>query len=184
MLSIVKIVASVAVLSTLAVAAPVRDLVVRDSAPSCTDSDFVAAALDQLNAHRKNHGSPPLEYSSTLAKYAQGVSDTCVMEHSGGPYGENLYMIMPGVQDPYPTATKEAIFSWAKEIQSYDYNSPGFSMNTGHATALLWKSTKKVGCAWTACSDSAMFTCNFDDAVPNMGGEYEANVLPFGTPVS
>lgn len=32
----------------------------------------------------------PLLWSKTLADYAQGVSLTCVFQHSNGNYGENL----------------------------------------------------------------------------------------------
>jgi len=47
--------------------------------------------IDQyLSAHntlRAEKGAVALVWDDTLANYAQQVANTCVFEHSGGPYG-------------------------------------------------------------------------------------------------
>ncbi|XP_016925773.3 Golgi-associated plant pathogenesis-related protein 1 [Drosophila suzukii] len=101
---------------------------------------------DYLNEHnrlRKLHGTPPLVLDAALSKgceeYAQELAKTESMVHSdgGGKYGENLCMrshnALKCVQD------------WYDEIKSYDFNNPGFSMDTGHFTAVVWKGAKKLG---------------------------------------
>jgi hypothetical protein len=39
----------------------------------------------------------------------------------------------------------------------YNWNSPGFTPNAGHFTQLVWKATKKVGCAAQVCNTIAGF---------------------------
>jgi uncharacterized protein YkwD len=81
--NLVKTGALMAVFSTLAVAAPAPDRsLVRRDAPGCTAEELTKTVLKKVNLHRNVHGSPDMEYDATLAKYAQGVSDTCTMEHS------------------------------------------------------------------------------------------------------
>uniref|UniRef100_A0A0N5C4K2 SCP domain-containing protein n=1 Tax=Strongyloides papillosus TaxID=174720 RepID=A0A0N5C4K2_STREA len=54
-------------------------------------------------------------------------------------YGENLaYVPISMIVDP--------VRLWYNEIQNYHYENPGFGMNTGHFTQLVWKNTKEMGC--------------------------------------
>jgi hypothetical protein len=43
----------------------------------------------------------------------------------------------------YPSF-KSAVDAWYNEVQSYNFNSPGWSGATGHFTQLVWKDTTKV----------------------------------------
>jgi hypothetical protein len=96
-----------------------------------------------------------------------------------GPYGENLYAIMPGPLNDWNSATIDGLNAWVFEVQHYDYNDPGFSEITGHFTQYVWKDSTKVGCAWNTvdCNGQAIFMCNYNPP-GNIGGEYETNVLP------
>lgn len=44
---------------------------------------------------------------------------------------------------------------WAQEASVYDMDNPGLTGTnggqTGHFTALVWKSSTNIGCAWKAC---------------------------------
>ena len=65
------------------------------------------------------------------------------MEHSGGEVGENIAMggyLGPG-------AGKDAVSRWYNEVGQYDYRNPGFSLQTGHFTQVVWASTTELGCA-------------------------------------
>jgi hypothetical protein len=53
----------------------------------------------------------------------------CVFQHSGGPYGENLYATSGGPVDAYAV-----VKPWYDEVSKYDFNNPGFSGATGHFT--------------------------------------------------
>jgi hypothetical protein len=64
----------------------------------------------------------------------------------GGPTGENLAA-------GYANASA-SIDAWGLERESYNFNSPGFSEQTGHFTQLVWKSTTSVGCGRVDCNGS------------------------------
>ena len=42
-------------------------------------------------------------------------------------------------------ALSEATESWYDEIKLYNFARPGFSIETGHFTALVWRETTQVG---------------------------------------
>src|SRR5262249_36318830 len=103
-------------------------------------------ALVVHNALRSEYNAPPLQWDNKLATYAEHYASHCQFHHSGSPYGENL-------AKGYPTVTA-AIDGWFLENHIYTYYHPGFSMQTGHFTQLVWKSTKKLGCGYVECHDS------------------------------
>ncbi len=83
--------------------------------------------------------------------YAELESKKNVQKHSCGPcdkYGENLaYKASTG---PIPTgleAAKWAVNSWYDEVSLYPFNTPGGGdmHKWGHFTALVWKSSSKMG---------------------------------------
>ena len=39
----------------------------------------------------------------------------------------------------------DALRMWYSEIQKYDYNSPTFSLDTGHFTQIVWSNTSEIG---------------------------------------
>ncbi len=97
----------------------------------------------------------------------------------GGPYGENLYAIMPGPPDGFYRSTIDGLNAWVYEVEQYDYSNPGFTEGTGHFTQYVWKESTKVGCAWNTveCDGQAIFMCNYNPP-GNVEGQYQANVLP------
>lgn len=48
-----------------------------------------------------------------------------------------------------------------KEGRQYDYNSPGFSMTSGHFTQIVWQETAKVGCALVPTCSMPTFICHY-----------------------
>lgn len=99
--------------------------------------------LTTHNQLRKQHQSPPLHWDAKLAQYAQNYAEQCQFRHSKGPYGENL---ATGYATP-----KKAVQIWYDESKLYSYQRPGFSMDTGHFTQLVWKNSTKLGCAMVSC---------------------------------
>ena len=51
-----------------------------------------------------------------------------------------------------------AIKAWYNENEKYDYNSPGFKMETGHFTAMVWKGTTHIGCGIKKCNGGKLPT--------------------------
>ena len=67
------------------------------------------------------------------------------MCNNQGPSGENLAWGYPD----FPAA----IQGWYDEGKKYDYNKPGFTSETGHFTAMVWKATTDLGCGVANCKD-------------------------------
>ena len=67
--------------------------------------------------------------------------------------------------------------SWYNEIKDYDFTKPGFSMQTGHFTQVIWKSTTQMGIGY-AKSESGNYygVANYYPA-GNFTGEFKQNVL-------
>lgn len=78
--------------------------------------------LDVHNQYRAMNQAGPLTWSSTLADYAQQNAASCVFQHTGGPYGENLAAGYGSISD--------AIGAWYNEISDYNFNDPGFSVSS------------------------------------------------------
>lgn len=91
------------------------------------------------------------------------------MEHSMGPYGENLaegYDNMDG---------DAAVKFWLTEKADYDYNSNTCkgkeAYECGHYTQIVWRDTKSVGCARAKCKNNWMFVICSYYPVGNIDGE-------------
>lgn len=122
--------------------------------------DFVAAH----NAVRSSVGVGPVVWNRTVAGYARAyarkrAASGCAMEHSRGPYGENLaagWGQMTG---------GAAVHFWATERLSYDHRSNSCAGRSvcGHYTQIVWRSSVHIGCARTKCGNGWMFViCNYD----------------------
>jgi uncharacterized protein YkwD len=76
--------------------------------------------VETHNKYRAQHGAGPLEWDQTMADFAKKVSATCVFQHSGGPYGENLAA-------GYSSA-EAAITAWYDEGSQYNYGAGDFTV--------------------------------------------------------
>ena len=163
------------------------------------NNDFEQAMLELHNQARKNHGVPPLQWDQTLAdqskKWAdyicRGNCDSNQIAHSNYPsvtmklgdsnYGENVAWNMNSAGINNIEAANSAVNDWYKEYPCYDYNNPKFSDNSGHFTQLVWKDTKKVGCAYSSSPDKTkvMTVCEYTPrGNENTKNSFTENVLP------
>lgn len=123
--------------------------------------DYVAAH----NTVRARAGVGPLTWNSTVAGYAQNYANSrienCELEHSNGPYGENIalgYGTFSGV---------DAVKLWASEQPNYDYAANTCVQNVDdgqclHYTQIVWKDTTQLGCGSAKCKNGWVFiTCNY-----------------------
>lgn len=139
---------------------------------------FAQQFVDAHNAYRAKHCAPPLTWSKKLADVAQSWANTlrdkgCVFGHSPGmKYGENLAAGTEGALDPSST-----VDMWYDEIKLYKFPNGGFSMQTGHFTQVVWRSTKQVGCGHVTCKGNDIYVCNYDPP-GNWEGKYRSEVLP------
>ncbi|WOH01188.1 hypothetical protein DCAR_0520569 [Daucus carota subsp. sativus] len=118
----------------------------------------------------------PLTYDTQLEDYAkwwagQRQAD-CELIHSFPEFefklGENIFW--GSGSDWKPT---QAVQAWAEEEKYYNYaaNSCAEEQECGHYTQIVWKTTRRVGCARVVCESGDVFmTCNYDP-VGNYVGE-------------
>ncbi len=107
---------------------------------------------------------PMLQWSSSLASYATDwanhlASWGCPLQHSSGPYGENLFKGSSTYQPEY------VVGAWADEISCFSYQQfPGCcSCTCGHYTQIVWRDTTEVGCGMATCPGGGqVWSCSYD----------------------
>ena len=128
------------------------------AAPSSLSRDMLA----RHNAVRARVGMPPLAWSDRLAAYAQDWADTLLARnqfvHRPNPaYGENLFEITGAAASP-----QQVVDAWAEESRNYDYTSNRCAGKCGHYTQIVWRDTKRVGCAVARGRGRDVWVCNYD----------------------
>ncbi|KAJ1032697.1 hypothetical protein NDA16_000719 [Ustilago loliicola] len=145
-------------------------------------SSFAQTILKLHNEARAKHSASPLVWDSTIASAAESWASGCKWAHTpNNPYGQN---IAAGTA-PQFGATDSATM-WYDEIKLYNFASGAYSDATGHFTQMVWKGSKKLGCAIKECSASQLglgssgtakyVVCNYDPP-GNYLGQFLQNVL-------
>lgn len=149
--------------------------------------------LNQHNYLRSLHNTPPLVRDSyidlTAQAYANILAMTCSNSLVHSLPTQRVYSdsTVNGENLAFSTSQRlsGAQFStlYYDEINSYDYNNPGFSSGTGHFTQLIWKSSTKIGTGVQRCYNTVnkveyLYVVNQYNSAGNVSGQYVANVLP------
>lgn len=140
-------------------------------------TQFRQEALQEHNRLRALHRVPPLTLDPTLNNYAQewanNLAATGQFRHrSDRKYGENLYMTTAS-----DVGGRTPVTVWYNEIKFYNFRNPGFSMETGHFTQVVWKSSTKLGCGKAKGAKGLYVVCNYNPP-GNYIGQFLQNVLP------
>ncbi|CAH3140085.1 unnamed protein product [Pocillopora meandrina] len=143
---------------------------------------FKDQCLKWHNVYREKHQVDPVTWSDALASGAESwanyLAQNNLFEHTSGlQVGENLYLSgSPLPEEPCTSATQ----AFYGEVKDYDFKKPGFSMDTGHFTQVVWKNSKQIGAAQQVRRDGRLVVVirynppgNF-----NTDGAFAANVLP------
>jgi pathogenesis-related protein 1 len=117
------------------------------------------------NKMRADVGVGPLQWSASLASYAQEWADhladtTCKMAHrSERKYGENLFQGTAG----HYTAV-DAARAWGTEKKDYAGGAltEANSHPAGHYTQMVWRDTTALGCGEALCGNTLIVACNYD----------------------
>lgn len=130
----------------------------------------IGTLISLHNKARAEVGVEPLIWSNKLAAYAQSWADhlastTCTMEHRpvSGPwkqeFGENLLI---GAADHHGVA--DAVWAWEREKAMYHGGVLTASnwYPSGHYTQIVWRTTKRLGCAKAECNSRVIVVCNYD----------------------
>lgn len=140
-------------------------------------SAFQKDILKRHNELRAKHGAPALVWNAAVEKVAQDWANTIAradnMRHrQPNKYGENIFW-MSGAE-PSGAMVSD---SWYDEIKDYHFDRPGFTMDTGHFTQVVWKDSKEIGCGSAKSSTGGIYVvCNYNPP-GNYSGRFPANVL-------
>ncbi|CAM9131009.1 unnamed protein product [Ascophyllum nodosum] len=125
-----------------------------DSSASGSAPADMEMLLELHNLARCEHNAEPLTWSDTVAASA-AVSLSC------------------------PLSFLLNIFRWDRAWSSMNYveeiNASSVGGYGGHATQILWKSTKELGCALGYCGDRTYLVCQYNPP-GNYVGMVEENV--------
>lgn len=135
-----------------------------------TPQDYV----NQHNSARRADGVGPVSWDPKVASFAQSYAakraGDCRLQHSGGPYGENIFWGSAG----RAWSAADAVASWVGEKKNYHYDTntcdPG--KVCGHYTQVVWRKSVRIGCARVVCAANrgVFITCNYDPP-GNFNGE-------------
>jgi len=157
-----------------------------------SDSDAMLKAHNYL---RCLHGHDELTWDADVAENADAAAETSCkdndLRHSDSygmtpSAGENLAMGL--------TSPEGAAAAWYNELTDPGYNAGDWGTEAadkgvGHYTALIWKSTQKLGCkSCVSAQGRTMWACQYAQEAPNSGDQakWEENVpqsdVPEATP--
>lgn len=146
-------------------------------APEAPAADPGPPILAAHNRFRARHCAPPLTWSKDLVaesgRWARNLAaHHCAFEHNPDPrFGENLAYFRP----PGALGQEQVAEEWYREIEHYSFKRPGFSMDAGHFTQLVWVGTRRVGCSSVECGGGELWVCNYDPP-GNVEGDFDRNV--------
>nr|AWS21486.1 putative pathogenesis-related protein PR1a [Secale cereale] len=154
-----------AIVLALAMAAAMANLSQAQNSPQ----DY----LSPHNAARAAVGVGAVSWSTKLQGFAQSYANQrmndCKLQHSGGPYGENIFW---GSGQSWTAA--DAVKLWVDEKQNYhlDSNTCDAGKVCGHYTQVVWRKSTRIGCARVVCAGNrgVFITCNYDPP-GNFNGE-------------
>lgn len=126
-----------------------------------TAGDFAREMLNAHNDIRTAAKLPALEWSSGLAAISQKWANALMAQNrtahnAKSPYGENILVTGLG------SAPASVVSEWASESQDYTYHTNTCYGDCGHYTQLVWRGTRKVGCAVARNARREIWVCSYD----------------------
>ncbi|GEN10836.1 Cysteine-rich secretory protein family protein [Myxococcus fulvus] len=138
-------------------------------APDSGSGSLSQFAQDMLTGHNATRASAqptpspalePLGWDTGAEDVAKAWAANCKWGHNPnrGPYGENITAATPNSM-----STLEVVEGWSSEASDYNYanNSCASGKACGHYTQVVWRNTKRVGCATVTCTENSPFGSRF-----------------------
>jgi uncharacterized protein YkwD len=156
-----------------------------------------SAWLDPMNAARAAVGDPPLTWNPIAAEVALTYANMCNYVHN--PDRDSDYAMLGGgngglgenIAAGAPTLTiASANMGWIQgEEPDYNYatntcNTMGGTVECGHYTQIVWKTTTSVGCALVTCNTNTPFGTKYGTKWGYAVCDYSppGNIILNGTP--
>jgi hypothetical protein len=146
-----------------------------------------AVVLDLHNGAREALGVAALDWDEALAadaaRYAEDMAKTGLFRHSPRgnraiPSGENGYQVMVG-----SFLEEGKLFRTGGRLP--DISTTGRWQDVGHYTQMIWRGTKKVGCALGEGAQYDYLVCRYFPAGNSYGkGPLDAEDAPLPAPVA
>ncbi|AKT38486.1 CAP domain-containing protein [Chondromyces crocatus] len=145
-----------------------------DGAPGSDEEPTELAGITKAHNDARAAVDPPAEtpleplvWSREVSAAAQAHAEKCVWEHSGGPYGENIFAASERASG---MSAERVVGSWVSEAENYDYESDSCSGVCGHYTQVVWAASERLGCAMAKCTEGSpvgsgawqFWVCNYD----------------------
>ncbi len=136
--------------------------------------------LARHNAERATRDLPPLAWDASLVRSARSWADHLAAEGAfyhaperrNDPEGENLWAGTKGRFGP-----EAMVDAWAREKRFFkpgifpDNSTTGRVADVGHYTQLMWRATRRVGCAVARGEREDVLVCRYAEA-----GNYRGEV--------
>lgn len=131
------------------------------------------------NTYRNLHQVGTLAWNSNIALTMQQWIEQCMFGHDQNNklYGENLYALYGQDTISHDQHMINAVNAWYNEISMYNFANQGFTEQTGHLTAMIWKASNEIGCFVKSCQGFVYVGCRYYPA-GNVIGQFEQNVFP------
>lgn len=153
-------------------------------APSTLKSKEKELFLDLHNKFREKNNRKPLVWNDYLARSAEAYAEKllrekCAIYHpktkddderylQSGAHGQNLSQFVNTgrpIKGLKVGSIEKAVQLWRDECHEYDPEHPTKG-NVGHFTAMLWKPTRHVGCAYremdTERKQASIYVCHYE----------------------
>ncbi|XP_015768112.1 PREDICTED: uncharacterized protein LOC107346798 [Acropora digitifera] len=137
---------------------------------------FRLECLVTHNYFRARHGSPPLVLSSTLTDEAQYWAERLLVTGAMEGLDNSRIGISVAVLDGKLISGIKLSELWYKQIQSYDFDSPGFSTETLDFSQLVWTSSRKFGVGKATGGEGVTVVVARYEPVGNIDGLFVQNV--------
>ena len=124
------------------------------------------------------------DYSAVLAynNDIYYIAPSRNIKKNGEKVGENIFTCTSILNEKcYNEYSTKPVDKWYNEINLYNFDDPGFTLDTAHFTQIVWKETTKMGCGASVRNDGLTYkvVCNYYKAGNIINSaKYSENVLP------
>lgn len=144
-------------------------------------------AIELHNNFRKNHNVNELIWDTCIAEIAQRHANKLVennkfehgllLDKNGNRMGQNLYTIFSYKIMSLSEKSCNAVESWYKEVDLYDFSNQFFDIKTQNFTQLVWAKTEKIGIGVATKDNRTVVVANYFPQ-GNILNLYQTNVFP------